>query len=88
MAEEVQILHEFRDRYLPTSPVGQALADIYYEVSPPIADFITGHPSLTLIVRAWLLPAVAIAAVTVNTNPAEKMVILGLLVLLSVALVI
>jgi hypothetical protein len=39
MAGEIQILREFRDEYLLTSPVGQALVDIYYRVSPPIAEF-------------------------------------------------
>jgi uncharacterized repeat protein (TIGR02543 family) len=36
MAEEIGILREFRDEYLLTSPVGRALVDIYYRVSPPI----------------------------------------------------
>jgi hypothetical protein len=39
IAGEIQILREFRDEYLLTSPVGQALVDIYYRVSPPIAEF-------------------------------------------------
>jgi hypothetical protein len=86
MAEEIQILREFRDEYLLTSPVGQALVDIYYRVSPPIAEFITEHPSLKPIVRAGLLPAVAMSTAAVNTTPAEKAAIAGLVVLVSVAL--
>ena len=58
--------------------------DIYYRISPPIAEFITEHPSLKPIVRAGLLPAVAMSTVIVNTTPAEKTAILGLLVLVSV----
>jgi hypothetical protein len=81
MAEEIEILGEFRDEYLLTSALGQALVDLYYRVSPPIADFITEHPSLKPIVRAGLLPAVAISTVAVNTTPAEKMAIVGLLAL-------
>jgi hypothetical protein len=88
MAEEIQILREFRDEYLLTNPVGQALVDLYYRVSPPIAEFITEHPSLKPIVRAGLVPAVAMSTVAVNTTPAEKMAIVGLLVLVSVALVV
>jgi len=84
MAEEVQILREFRDEYLLTSLVGQALVDFYYKVSPPIAEFITEHPSLKPIVRAGLVPAVAMSAVVVNTTVGEKMVILGLLALVLV----
>ena len=88
MAEEIGILRDFRDEYLLTNPVGKALVEFYYMVSPPIAEFITEHPSLKPIVRAGLMPAVAMSTVAVNTTPAEKMVILGLLVLVSVALAV
>jgi hypothetical protein len=84
MAEQVQILREFRDEYLLTNPVGQALVDVYYEVSPPIAEFITEHPGLKPIVRTGLLPAIVMSTVAVNTTPVEKVVIMGLLVLVSV----
>jgi len=88
MAKEIEILREFRDEYLLTNPVGKALVDFYYKVSPPIADFINEHPSLKPIVRAGLLPAVAMSAVAVNTIPAEKIAIVGFMVLVSVALVL
>ena len=88
LAQEIQILREFRDEYLLTNPLGQVLVDLYYRVSPPIAEFITEHPSLKPIVRVGLVPAVAMSAVAVNTTPAEKTAILGLLVLASVALAV
>jgi hypothetical protein len=88
MAEEIEILREFRDRYLLTNPAGQAMVDFYYGVSPPVAEFINEHPSLKPIVRAGLLPAVAVSAVSVNTGPVEKMAIIGLLVLAAVAVTI
>jgi len=88
IAEEIQILREFRDEYLLTNPVGQALVDLYYTVSPPMAEFITGHPSLKPIVRAGLVPALAMSTIAVNTTPAGKMVIVGLVVLVSVALAV
>ncbi len=67
MAEEIEILREFRDEYLLTSPVEQALVGLYYKVSPPIAEFITEHPSLKPVVKAGMLPAVAISTIVVNT---------------------
>ncbi len=67
MAEEIEILREFRDEYLLTSPVEQALVGLYYKVSPPIAQFITEHPSLKPVVKAGMLPAVAISTIVVNT---------------------
>jgi hypothetical protein len=88
MAEEIQILREFRDEYLLTNPLGQALVGVYYRVSPPIAEFITEHPSLKPIVRAGLVPAVAMSTVAVNTTPIEKTAIVGSLVLVSVALAV
>jgi uncharacterized repeat protein (TIGR02543 family) len=88
MAKEIEILREFRDKYLMTNPVGKGLVEFYYKVSPPIAEFITEHPSLKPIVRVGLLPAVAMSTVAVNTTPAEKMAIVGLLALVSVALAV
>ncbi|TET75805.1 MAG: DUF11 domain-containing protein [Dehalococcoidia bacterium] len=88
MAEEIQILREFRDEYLLTNPVGQALVDLYYRVSPPIAEFITEHPNLKPIVRAGLVPALAMSTIAVNTTPTEKAIIIGLVVLVSVAVAV
>jgi len=88
MTEEIEILREFKDEYLLTNPLGQALTDFYYSISPPIAEFINEHSSLKPVVRAGLVPAVAISTLAVNTAPAEKAAIVGLLVLVSVALVV
>jgi hypothetical protein len=85
MADEIGILREFRDEYLLTNPLGHAFVDFYYRTSPPVAQFITEHPSLKPVVRVGLLPAVAISTVAVNTTPVEKMTIVGLLALVSVA---
>ena len=86
MAEEVQILREFRNRYLLTNLVGQAVVDFYYMVSPPIADFITEYPNLKPIVRVGLMPTVALSTVVVNTTPAEKAATIGFIAMASVTL--
>ena len=86
MAEEIEVLRDFRDEYLLTNAMGEALVNLYYTVSPPMALFITEHPSLRLAVRAGLVPVVAMSAVAVNTTLVEKTAIVGLLVLVSVAL--
>jgi hypothetical protein len=88
MAEEIGILRKFRDEYLLTNPVGATLVEFYYRTSPPIAQFITEHPSLKPIVRAALLPAVAMSTVAVNATVNERMVIAVLLVLVSIALIV
>jgi len=88
MAKEIEILRKFRDECLLTNPVGEVLVDLYYRVSPPIAELITEHPSLKPIVRVGLLPALAMSTVALNTTLIQKTVILGLLALLSAALAV
>ena len=88
MAEEIGILRKFREEYLLTNPIGATLVEFYYRVSPPIAQFITEHPSLKPIVRAGLLPAVAMSAVAVNTSVDGKTIVAVLLVLVSTALIV
>jgi hypothetical protein len=85
--DATNILREFRDKYMLTNPVGKALVDLYYRVSPPIAQFLTEHPALQPVVRAMLLPAVALSTIAVNTSPAVQIAILALL-LASVAVAI
>jgi len=87
-AEEIQILRDFRDEYLLTSPVGKALVEFYYTVSPPMAEFVTEHPSLKPVVRVGLAPAVAMSAVAINTTMPDKIAIIGFVVLISVALAV
>jgi hypothetical protein len=69
MAKEIRILREFRDECLLTNTVGRVLVDVYYKLSPPIAEFITEYPNLKPIVRTVLVPAVTMSALVVNTAP-------------------
>jgi parallel beta-helix repeat protein len=85
MANQVQILRDFRDQYMLTNPLGQAFVNLYYKTSPSIAEFIMDHPSLKPIVRGVLVPAVVMSTMIVNTTTAEKIAALVLLVLISVA---
>lgn len=68
MAEEIQVLCDLINQYLLTNPIGEALVELYYKTSSPIADFIAGYPALKPVVRAGLKPIVAINAVAVNTT--------------------
>jgi len=70
MAEEIEILREFRDEYMLTNQLGRAFVDFYYTVSPPIAKFMTEYPILKPIARVGLLPVVAMSALVVNVSPA------------------
>jgi len=84
MAEGIQILREFRDQYLLTNTVGQALVDLYYRVSPTTTDFITEHPNLKPTVRIGPVPVVVMNTAIVNISPAVKTLIAGLLISVSI----
>lgn len=88
MAEEIDVLRDFRDQYLLTNPMGEASVELYYITSPPIADFITDHPALKPVVRAGLKPVVVMTSVAVNTTLAQKVAILSSVVLFVTLLVI
>jgi hypothetical protein len=80
-------LRGFRDQYLETNPLGSAFVSLYYKVSPPMADFIEKHPALKPIVRAGLMPAVAMSSVALNTTLAEKAAILVAIALFTTVLI-
>ena len=58
-AAEVQILRDFRDRYLATNALGRELVRVYYEMSPAASRYLDAHPRLKLPVRVGLAPIVA-----------------------------
>lgn len=54
----VEILRNFRDRYLLTNAVGRAFVGVYYRFSPPIAQYISRHEALRTVTRWTLTPIV------------------------------
>jgi hypothetical protein len=56
----VKMLREFRDRFLLTNTAGKMLVNLYYFYSPPIAEFISKHEHIKMLVRWSLLPLVVI----------------------------
>jgi len=58
LAEEVGVLRQFRDEVLLHSGLGSQLVNVYYEVSPPLADFISEHQPLRTLVRELLVEPV------------------------------
>ncbi len=55
---DVKTLRRFRDRYLNTTAGGRELVDLYYQLSPPIADLIRDRPALRALTRGLLQPMV------------------------------
>ena len=66
-AQEIDILREFRDEILLSNGLGAQFVSFYYRTSPPIADFISQHDALRIIVREGFVdPIVAILNLSHN----------------------
>ena len=84
MAPQIRFLRDFRDRFLLTSRAGKGLVNLYYEYSPPLADYLTRHDTLRAVVRLSLLPLVAMSWLALQFGPAVSLAILIGIVLLSI----
>lgn len=71
----VEVLREFRDRYLLTNNPGRWFVSAYYWFSPPLAHFIADHGYLKFTVRIALLPAVGTAWFFVHATLLQKLAI-------------
>ncbi len=69
MEPHVQILREFRDRFLLNNTVGKIFLSLYKTHSPPVADVIARHSTIKTIVRISLLPVVGISWVVLELGP-------------------
>jgi len=57
-AEQIDVLREFRDVVLLESTLGSQFVTLYYQLSPPVADFIAGSDLLRTLVRELLVDPV------------------------------
>lgn len=78
----LDILRDFRDKYLMPSRFGRNLVELYYRYSPSIANFIAKHRLLKVAVRINLLPVIAFSYSILHLGRA----VTGLL-LISIAVV-
>ena len=66
-AKEIDELRQFRDEYLRESYLGNEFIKFYYSNSPPIADFISKHEVLRVVVKEGFVdPIVKIVELTEN----------------------
>jgi hypothetical protein len=59
-AKEIDILREFRDEVLLPNSVGARFISLYYEISPPIADFVSQHLILRTAVRVGFVDPIVV----------------------------
>jgi len=78
MAGEIQVLRDFRDKYLMTNPPGRLFVAAYYKLSPPVATFIADHDSLRAGIRIGLTPLLWLASAALKTTLLQKLAILAL----------
>lgn len=58
LAKDVQVLRQFRDRFLLGHPPGRLFVEIYYQFSQPLARVIAEHEGLRTATRGALYPVV------------------------------
>ncbi|MCK4245298.1 MAG: hypothetical protein KAX20_06710, partial [Candidatus Omnitrophica bacterium] len=69
MAEEVKTLTKFRDDVLLKTIAGKEFVELYYAISPPIAEFIRNKPIFRAITRIALQPLIWITTITEELYP-------------------
>ncbi len=84
--EHVDVLRDFRDDFLSNDSVGASFVSAYYRTSPTIAAYIDDHPALKPVVKAGLVPSVAISNIATGTSFAGKVAVAVLMALLAVVL--
>ncbi|HBG21597.1 MAG TPA: hypothetical protein DDY32_20620 [Desulfobulbaceae bacterium] len=81
LAEKVNLLKDFRDRFLLTNGPGTSFVKFYYRYSPPVAGFIAQHDSLRAVVRILLYPFIAFAYVMLHTGLPVRLILVACAVL-------
>ncbi len=83
----LDILRDFRDKYLMPSKFGRSLVDLYYKYSPYVAELIEKNKVLRMMAWINLLPLVAFSYSMVNFGPAVSAVMVVFVFVLPVILI-
>ncbi len=81
LEKHVMVLRQFRDRYLQTNDWGRGFVRLYYQYSPPLADFISQSRLLRSAVQLALLPLVSLSYFLLYTSLQVKILCMMLVVI-------
>ncbi|MCL5808785.1 MAG: hypothetical protein M1418_09625 [Deltaproteobacteria bacterium] len=87
MEYHVQILRDFRDRYLLDHKLGKKFVNLYYQATPQIAQAISKSETLRFLTRWLLIPFVGVAYLTINFGIMTTLLIITLAILLLISFV-
>jgi hypothetical protein len=62
------LLKELRDKFLLTNAPGRWFVTEYYRLSPPVANFISHHEGLKIVVRTALYPLLAFSFILLRLS--------------------
>ena len=81
LAPEVNTFRKFRSEYLLKSKFGRLFVKTYYTYSPPLADFISNHPTLRFVARMFLFPILIFVklALWMGLLPSVALIVLSIL---------
>jgi hypothetical protein len=71
MAKEVVALRRFRDKILSHYRIGREMIEIYYSISPPIAEIINKSRRVRSVTRCLLAPIINFVSALQETNRAK-----------------
>jgi len=83
----IDILRDFRDRYLMTNELGREFVDLYYKYSPYVAERIANYKILKVVVRIQLSPLVALSYSMVYFGPIMTTFVFVLIFMLPIFLI-
>ena len=84
LGRHVQVLRDFRNRYLLGNSIGKAFVSLYYRFGPFMADFIVKNGALRAAARVCLYPAVGLRYIAPQSSRAGNiMSILGVVSIMA-----